>query len=136
MELPLEGGCCCGAVRYTCSAAPQMIFNCHCKDCQKLAGGPCTTAVLVPTECLEIQGVLTRYTSTGDNGGKVHHCFCPSCGTPVSVDPEVFEGLTSIKATSLDDNGWVRPSMDIFTKSAQPWIRLSSDTDKFAEGPL
>ena len=70
MELPLEGGCCCGAVRYTCSAAPQMIFNCHCKDCQKLAGGPCTTAVLVPTECLEIQGVLTRYTSTGDNGGK------------------------------------------------------------------
>ena len=135
MDLPITGGCKCGIVRYECDAEPEMVFNCHCRDCQQLAGGPCTTAVLVHEDKLEVQGELTCYTSQGDNGGLVHHYFCPVCGTPVTVKPEVFAGLMSIKAASLDDNSWVRPTMDIFTESKQPWIELSGETDKFSEGP-
>jgi hypothetical protein len=69
MDLPITGGCKCGIVRYECDAEPEMIFNCHCRDCQQLAGGPCTTAVLVHEDKLEVQGELTCYTSQGDNGG-------------------------------------------------------------------
>ena len=31
----LEGGCLCGAVRYTSEAEPALTAVCHCPDCQK-----------------------------------------------------------------------------------------------------
>jgi hypothetical protein len=135
-SLPLLGGCKCGAVRYECSAQPAMIFNCHCLDCQHFSGAPCTTAVIVAEESLSISGELTGYTTAGDNGGSVHRYFCPICGTPVAVKPDVFEGLKAIKASSLDDSSWIRPQMDIFLKSKQPWIELAEETQKFQEGPV
>ena len=131
----LTGGCVCGAVRYECSTVPALIFNCHCEDCQHFAGAPCTTAVIVPEDDLVVEGELTEFTNVGDNGGAVHRYFCPKCGTPVIVKPEVFSGMKTPKASSLDDSSWVRPQMDIFLKSKQPWIELAADTQKFSEGP-
>ena len=131
----LTGGCVCGAVRYECSAKPALIFNCHCEDCQHFSGAPCTTAVIVSEDDLVVEGELTEFTNVGDNGGVVHRYFCPKCGTPVIVKPEVFSGMKALKASSLDDSSWVRPQMDIFLKSKQPWIELAADTQKFSEGP-
>jgi hypothetical protein len=36
MELPQTGGCQCGKVRYEIMAEPQMVYTCHCRDCQRL----------------------------------------------------------------------------------------------------
>jgi len=30
-----EGGCQCGKIRYRLTAEPQMLYICHCSDCQK-----------------------------------------------------------------------------------------------------
>ena len=38
MPVPFEGGCHCGAVRYVCSEEPTTVANCHCGDCQQIAG--------------------------------------------------------------------------------------------------
>ena len=134
MEPKVSGGCACGAVRYDCAAKPTMIFNCHCRDCQRFAGSACTTAVIVPESDLNISGELTCYPSIGDSGGLVHRFFCPKCGTPIAAKPERLEGLKAIKASSLDDNAWVQPSMDLYTISKQPWIGLSESTQKFERG--
>jgi hypothetical protein len=42
MNLPtnLEGGCACGTIRYRQTASPLIVHACHCRDCQRLAGGP------------------------------------------------------------------------------------------------
>ena len=117
------------------SAEPALIFNCHCEDCQHFSGAPCTTALIVTEDDLIVEGELTGFTTVGDNGGAVHRYFCPKCGTPVIVKPEVFSGMKALKASSLDDSSWVRPQMDIFLKSKQPWIELAADTQKFNEGP-
>ena len=131
----MTGGCKCGSVRYACNAEPALIFNCHSEDCQHFSGAPCTTAVMVPEDELGVEGELTGFTTVGDNGGVVHRYFCPKCGTPVIVKPEVFVGMKALKASSLDDASWVRPQMDIFLRSKQPWIELAADTQKFDEGP-
>ena len=34
-----DGGCFCGAVRYTMTDRPMFINCCHCRDCQKQTGG-------------------------------------------------------------------------------------------------
>ena len=36
-SLPQVGGCMCGALRYEVNAAPVMIYNCHCTNCQKIS---------------------------------------------------------------------------------------------------
>ena len=66
-----------------------------------------------------VEGELTGFTSVGDNGGVLHRCFCPKCGTPVIVKSEVFPGMKALKASSLDDSPWVRAQMDIFLKSKE-----------------
>ena len=43
VKLPLVGGCQCGALRYEVSAAPVMVYNCHCTNCQKIGGGAFST---------------------------------------------------------------------------------------------
>jgi hypothetical protein len=42
MSTNFTGGCACGAIRYEVSAEPIVMFNCHCRDCQKTTGGPYT----------------------------------------------------------------------------------------------
>jgi len=36
MKLPQTGGCQWGAIRYEITEAPQLIYKCHCVDCQRL----------------------------------------------------------------------------------------------------
>ena len=36
MKLPQTGGCHCGKIRYEISEAPQLVYTCHCTDCQRL----------------------------------------------------------------------------------------------------
>ena len=82
-----------------------------------------------------MKGTLTGFKPVGDKGGFVHHYFCAARGMPVIVNPEGSLGIKGIKASSLDDSSWVRPQMDIFLKSKQPWIELAADTQKFNGGP-
>ena len=100
----MTGGCKCGLVRYECSAEPALIFNCHCEDCQHFSGAPCTTAVIVPEDELVVEGNLTGFKPVGDKGGFVRRYFCPTCGSPVMVNPESLLGMKAIKASSLDDS--------------------------------
>ena len=38
--MDLEGGCACRTVRYKLTASPLIVHACHCRDCQRLTGGP------------------------------------------------------------------------------------------------
>jgi len=36
--MTLEGGCACGATRYTLTNTPMIVHACHCRDCRRLSG--------------------------------------------------------------------------------------------------
>src|SRR5438132_8788383 len=36
MKLPQTGGCLCGKSRYEITEAPQLVYTCHCIDCQRI----------------------------------------------------------------------------------------------------
>ena len=42
-----DGGCLCGAVRYTAEADPTSATVCHCRDCQKFTGSAFAALVLM-----------------------------------------------------------------------------------------
>jgi hypothetical protein len=47
-RMKLEGGCLCGAVRYTSSGEPHRQFVCHCRDCQRSGGSAFHIGLAVP----------------------------------------------------------------------------------------
>src|SRR2546423_9224890 len=80
------GGCVCGAVRYEVSAKPIMMFNCHCRDCQRTTGGAFTPVVYVPARAFKITKGSPRYYSTpSEMGGHNKRGFCPSAVHGFSV---------------------------------------------------
>ncbi len=50
--MAISGGCLCGAVRYTASAAPIVTRVCWCRVCQYIGAGSGTVNVCFPSEQL------------------------------------------------------------------------------------
>jgi len=125
MPAKFTGGCACGAIRYECSAEPIAMFNCHCRDCQRLSGGPYTAVVYMPAKAVKItKGTPCYYNTPSAALGDNKRGFCPDCGS------RLFGGITDqghgITASSLDDPSLYKPQFDIFTSDGSPgitWIR-------------
>ena len=131
MPIPFEGGCHCGAVRYVCSEEPTTVVNCHCGDCQQIAGSAFITGVLVPEGSVTVNGELKSYKVKADSGNGVTRNFCPICGARIMVELE--GGVVGVSYTTLDDNSWLEPAIEFYTSKAQPWINLCSNTEKLTD---
>lgn len=131
----LIGGCQCGRVRYECSAEPVFTGNCHCRDCQKASGGAYVPALAVPAPALKITGEVIFYESRADSGNTFSRGFCPNCGGRIFGKTSGMPQLIFITAGSLDDPSQFKPTMDIFTASAQPWDHMNPNLGKFPRQP-
>ncbi|NJQ98076.1 MAG: GFA family protein [Hydrococcus sp. CSU_1_8] len=134
MATRFTGGCMCGAIRYECSTEPIVMGNCHCRDCQRATGSAFAPAILIPRNAITITGDVKYYDIQGDSGGIVSRGFCPICGSRLFGKPPIPD-LISILVGSLDDPSWFKPTMDIYTASAQPLDYMNPDLPKFAKMP-
>ena len=126
-----SGGCACGAIRYTCTAKPRYMGNCHCRDCQRATGSAYFPAVLVRNSDFTLEkGEPSWYESPSDRGHMMERGFCSECGSPLLLKNGANESVTVLFAGSLDDPSWYKPSRDIFVKSAQPWDLMHPDIPK------
>ncbi len=125
VTLPQTGGCACGAVRYELSAPPLMIYNCHCANCQKITGSAFTVAATVPEASLAFtKGDPARVEWKADSGNLRFGIFCGACGSRIANGQVPTIGMLSLRAGTLDDTSWVEPVGDIWTKSAQKWLKF------------
>lgn len=131
MKARFEGGCLCGQVRYVLTAAPNYVYFCHCRDCQRESGSPFVSDMNVDRAELQIVGPLTRYTRTGDSGKSVHRNFCAHCGTTLLTEFDVDPEHVSIKACSLDDPSGIAPDRHLFVSRTQPWLKINDELMQF-----
>jgi hypothetical protein len=130
----ITGGCACRAIRYEASAEPIMMFNCHCRDCQRATGTAFSAIVYVPAKAFKITKGSPRYYSTSsEDGGQNKRGFCPECGSRLIAGVN-GEGL-GIYASSPDDPILFHPEFDIFTADAQPWTPMHLALPKFDKYP-
>lgn len=128
VSLPLEGGCHCGALRYRVADAPFMIYNCHCKNCQKISGGAFATSATIPESGFAFtKGEPKKVVWTAASGTERFGWFCGECGSRIAHGQTPSIGALSLRAGTLDDTSWVEPVGDIWTKSAQPWMMFRED---------
>ena len=110
----IEGGCTCGNVRYSSEADPVFSGICHCKTCQKLTGTSFSVVIAVPTPSLTVTGEVKVFDNKGDSGQGTHSTFCPNCGSPVIGTADIMQGISMIRAGTLDDPSWLKPAMEIY----------------------
>ncbi len=127
------GGCVCDQLRFSVNSDPVFQAVCHCKTCQKHTGSAFRIVVAVPRSAVSMQGASNIYDRTGDSGQSVVNRFCPGCGTTVAIEPAALAAMTIVPAGLLDDSSWVKPTMEIYCDSAQPWVQLSGDRERFAK---
>lgn len=133
--MKIEGGCLCGKVRYSADAEPAFVGVCHCKNCQKGIGAAFATVVALPQPALNVQGDLKSFSDRGDSGQTLYRRFCPECGSSVMDEAEAMPGMVMILTGTLDDSSWVKPQMEIFCDSAQPWVKLEGEYRRFPKMP-
>jgi hypothetical protein len=125
VKLPLEGGCHCEALRYEVRAAPVMVYNCHCRFCQKVSGAAFNTSVTIQEPAFSFtKGEPKRIEWPSDAGTMRFGWFCVGCGSRITQGSMPSKGVLSLRSGTLDDTSWVEPVGDIWTVSAQPWVRF------------
>ncbi|MCF8503272.1 MAG: GFA family protein, partial [Caulobacter sp.] len=133
---PISGGCLCAAVRYMCASPPVMTLVCHCTNCQKQSGSAFSVNVAVATGDLRLTaGEPTVYEDRGESGQPVYRHFCGACGSPIFSSVAAMPDLLFLKAGTLDDTSGVKPALDVWCKSAQPWVPHPAGVPQFPENP-
>lgn len=135
-EFPVTGGCQCGAVRYALSGPPFAVYNCHCKDCQRLSGGTHTMSMVVSAGLLELTaGEFDPHRKVADSGRIAVMMLCAECGALIWNEPQIAPDLRILKPGTLDDMSWAVPVGNIWTRSRAPWATIDDSLINFEGQP-
>jgi hypothetical protein len=90
--------------------------------------------VVVTEAAFRLSGIEPRRLQrTADSGQVNTRLVCPECGSWVCGTPR--GGVVRVRAGTLDDTSWLRPTRHIWTRSKQPWITLPEGDQIFAAQP-
>ncbi|MFD0915073.1 GFA family protein [Pseudahrensia aquimaris] len=106
----VQGGCVCGAVRFTADGKPDRVGLCHCLDCRKHHGAVFHASAVFAQDLVTIEG-------------KTHHHeqrhFCPTCGSSVfSRSGKEIE----IHLGALDAPDQFKPTYELWTIRRESWL--------------
>lgn len=135
MKAPFQGGCLCGAVRFTCSAAPKGTPVCHCRDCQRFTGAPFAANLFVAADAVTFSGEVHSFTVEGDSGNTVTRCFCPTCGSPARLEAEAAPGFVILPLGAVDVVEGYAPSVELWTEHQLAPFCVQGEVKRFARNP-
>jgi hypothetical protein len=132
-ELPLTGGCNCGAVRFEIHAPLRGAIYCHCRRCQRRTGTAASAnAAAEPGSFRVVAGEDRLKAWTPADGAE--KWFCGNCGSAMfSRDPEDHYRI-GVRLGALDDDPGIRPALHQYVAYAAPWEPIPDDgLPRFAE---
>ena len=132
----LEGGCYCGALRYSFEGDPLFKGQCHCRECQYISGGHPNAVMGVPAAGFTYTQGSPRQFTRSDLERPVTREFCGHCGTHVLAKPPGMPGALMLKVGTLDDPSvYGAPQMVIFTIDKQPFHHVPDGVPTFERLP-
>ena len=124
-ELPLTGGCGCGAVRFEVSEPLTVALYCHCTRCQRRTGAAAGATGRVAPDSVTVTSGAEHLRDWFPEGG-MGKTFCVLCGS--SVMGRTPDGtITGVRLGALDADPGIRPSFRQFVAYAAPWEAIPDD---------
>jgi hypothetical protein len=112
-----EGGCHCGAIRFSVQGPMRQIVVCHCYDCRRLTGSS-WSATAVPEDNFEfLSKARPRWYASSS---WAQRGFCEKCGANM-LYKIMNRPMLSVAAGALDDSNALRVSGQIFADSHPKW---------------
>jgi hypothetical protein len=136
MKLPQTGGCQCGKLRYEITEAPQLVYTCHCTDCQRMTSSAFSMGLVIADRAFRLTGPEPRLVErAADSGARRVRWLCPDCGSWISAAPRPGSPTRTVRGGTLDDTSWLRPTVHLWTRSKQPWVTLPEGGQLFETQP-
>ncbi len=133
-DVPCEGGCACGSVRYRILEDPLGLHVCHCTRCQTVSGTAFVMCMPIHTRSFALlKGNLEVVTFEPLDGSVKRHWRCPDCSCCIwgEIGPEIV----ALQAGTLDDTSGLKPIAHIWTTRAQPWVEIPADVLRYEKQP-
>ncbi len=128
-DLPVNGGCLCGGVRFEISEPPSLALYCHCTRCQRRTGTSQSAQIRIEGGSFRLLSgeELMRYWRHPDGGQE--RGWCGNCGSHlVSRDPEArFDGKMSVRMSALDGDPGIPLTMRVNVAFAASWEPIPDD---------
>ena len=132
--MPLNGRCRCKATSYTLDYdATPLAYACHCLECQAMSGGACVVQLPVAEHRLHMSGSLVMWESNDSHGNATTQRFCSTCKTRLFSTNTGRPRMALLRGGTLDDSDRLTPTLHIWTKRKQPWIKLPDGVAAYAE---
>lgn len=122
IDLPAEGGCLCGQVRFRLSAPPMITIACHCTGCQHMTASAFSLTAMMPESGFAliagdpVLGALHRPDQ--------HHHHCGHCLCWLYSTFEPGQGFINVRATALDHPPLLAPFVECMTAEKLAWVEL------------
>lgn len=125
-DLPFEGGCDCGEVRYRMTTVPLFVHCCHCRWCQRETGASFALNAMIESDRMEIlRGEILWVDTPSASGRGQRIARCPACHLALwSHYAGAGPLLGFVRVGTLDQPDRLPPDIHIFTASKQPWVVL------------
>jgi len=134
--MEVHGRCYCGAVRYTAKGDALFRGQCHCRECQYIAGGMPAVVMAVPEAGFTYTKGKPKQFRRSDLPSPVTREFCGECGTHLLTRAPALPGAVLLKVGTLDDPSvFGTPQMAIFTAEKQSFHQVPAGIPSFERAP-
>ncbi|HET7670732.1 MAG TPA: GFA family protein [Burkholderiales bacterium] len=114
--MKIHGSCHCERIAFEAELDPARVGLCHCTDCQSLSGSAFTLYAQVQREAFR----LLR----GDT----------ECGSRLWAAAEKDTPLYNLRVGTLRERAELRPRVQLWCRSAMPWLREIDAVPKKMQG--
>ena len=133
--MDVEGGCYCGALRYRATGNALFTGQCHCRECQYIAGGMPNVIMGMPESGFAYTKGAGKPFRREDLANPVTREFCADCGTHLITRAPAF-GAVMIKVGTLDDpTVFGGPQLAIYTSEKQTFHHVPPGVQAFERFP-
>ena len=125
-QMPLAGGCACGAVRFEVTAPLVSANYCHCTRCQRRSGTAASANARTEPGSFRILSGEQSLRAWRPEGG-FEKWFCGDCDSALfSRDPHDSQRV-GVRLGAFDGGPQIRPGMRQFVDYAASWEAIPDD---------
>ena len=130
--MKIDGKCHCGNVTFEAEIDPDLVYVCHCTDCQSISGSPFRWAVSVPKEDFRLlSGSPKAYVKRAESGAESHQLFCPDCASPIySASSRDDWNSLNLRLGTVRQRAELKPKLQVWHRSAQAWAGALAEVEE------
>lgn len=130
--MKVTGGCYCGELRYEADGDALFKAQCHCRECQYIAGGSPNVTMGMPEGGFKYTKGEPKQFKRSDLDAPVTREFCGNCGTSILSRAPGAPGMVLLKVGTFDDpSQFEGPQVAIYTMDKQTFHSIPEGIPAF-----